>query len=334
MDKGHQRLSLEKLKAWESLGYGMFIHFGMNTYDGGFHSMGDKPASYYNPDKLDVNQWVSVARDAGMKYAILTTKHDGGFCLWPTKHTDYHVGNSGNHADVVELFVKACAEKDIIPGFYYCSWDNHNLFGSKTPSMVLWNSAFTTRAYQDFQTAQIEELLTRYGKVGEVWIDIPNLLPRGYRQELYNRIAELQPDSLIVMNHGIGDGKDFDVNYAWPTDIITIEQCLPRVVDSQAHSERGHNPWRKIDSVFRDNTIKEKTYYLPGEVCDTTGYAWFFVEEDKPRSDHELLGMYLVARCRNTNFLLDVGPNKHGLIPQLHVDALLKLRKNIERNRL
>ena len=71
-ENGDQRLSLEKLKAWEELGFGMFIHFGMSTFDGDEYSKGDKKPSLYNPDKLDADQWVGVARDAGMKYAVLT----------------------------------------------------------------------------------------------------------------------------------------------------------------------------------------------------------------------------------------------------------------------
>ena len=83
-EKGDQRLSLEKLITWEKLGYGMFIHFGMSTFDDDEYSKGDKNGSLYNPDKLDVSQWVSVARDAGMKYAVLTAKHVAGHCLWPS----------------------------------------------------------------------------------------------------------------------------------------------------------------------------------------------------------------------------------------------------------
>ena len=183
-EKGDQRLSLEKLRAWEQLGYGMFIHFGMSTFDGDEYSKGDKSASLYNPDKLDPNQWAGVARDAGMKYAVLTAKHVAGHCLWPTKYTDYHVGNSGNKTDLVEAFVKACREKGIIPGLYYCAWDNHNLFGSGTPTNLSWANAYTTEEYREFQWKQLEELLTRYGPIGEVWLDIPHFLTRDYRQKL------------------------------------------------------------------------------------------------------------------------------------------------------
>ena len=119
--KGAQRLSIEKLKEWESLEYGMFIHFGMSTFDGEELSPGDKPSRLYNPTHLDVDQWIRAARDAGMKYAVLTTKHVSGHCLWPTIYTDYNVSTSDNKTDVVGAFVNACHKYGILPGFYYCS---------------------------------------------------------------------------------------------------------------------------------------------------------------------------------------------------------------------
>jgi alpha-L-fucosidase len=320
-EPGAQRLPLDQLQRWEALKFGMFIHFGMSTFDGDELSKGDKPSTLYAPDKLDVDQWVSVARDAGMKYAVLTAKHHSGHCLWPTKLNDYHVGTSGNKTDVIEAFVKACEKRGVIPGLYYASWDNHNLFGSLTPNMnpdlggTWWSgSAFTTRAYMDFQSAQIQELLTQYGPVGEVWIDIPIVLPRFYRQELYNQIAGLQPQAVIMMNNGTGDGSNYPVAQAWPADLIAIERFLP-------NSHTGHVKWREIEG---------KKYYMPGEVCDPIGKNWFFTEADQPRSDEELLGMYLVSISRGTNLLLDVGPDKHGLIPEKYIGALQRLRKNLD----
>jgi alpha-L-fucosidase len=321
-EPGAQRLTIEQLQQWEALKFGMFIHFGMSTYDGDELSKGDLPSTAYAPDKLDVDQWVCVARDAGMKYAVLTTKHVAGHCLWPTKLNDYHVGTSGNKTDVVEAFVNACEKRGVLPGFYYCSWDNHNTFGSLTPSSPAagplnpWpGTAFTTREYQDFQSAQIEELLTQYGPVGEVWIDIPAVLPRSYRQELYNQIAGLQPQSVIMMNNGISDGSNYPIAQAWPADLIAIERFLP-------NSHTGHVKWREIEG---------KRYYMPGEVCDPIGREWFFTEDDVPRSDEELLGMYLVSISRGTNLLLDVGPDKHGLIPKKYVAALHRLRANLDK---
>lgn len=315
VERGSQRLSVDQLRAWEAMGFGMFIHFGMSTYDGLEISKGDQPSSLYAPDKLDVDQWISIARDTGMKYAILTTKHVSGHCLWPSRHTDYHVGTSGNKIDVVEAFVQSCERRGLMAGFYYCSWDNHHTLGSLTPSFTKWGQAYTTREYQDFQWAQLEELLTQYGRIGEVWVDIPGVLPRDYRNRLYAHIAELQPGAVIMMNTGVSDGSTLDVNYAWPTDLIAIERFLP-------NSHSGYQPWREVEG---------KRYYIPGEVCDPIGREWFYVEGDQPRSDTELLGMYLVSRSRGASLLLDVGPDKHGLIPTHYANALARLRHNIDK---
>lgn len=315
MEKGAQRISLEKLQAWEALKYGMFIHFGMSTFSAAEMDDGKQNPQLYAPTDLDVAQWIQTAKDAGMKYAVLTTKHVAGHCLWPSAYTDYTVAASGNRTDVVGEFVTQCRKQRIIPGFYYCSWDNHTRLGSATPSDVGYgHDAFTSEAYNDYQSNQIRELLTNYGEIGEMWIDIPIVLGRAYRTRLYHEIAALQPNCLIMMNHGIGDGSDYKVGNAWPSDLIPLERFLP-------NSAEGYVKWRRIEG---------KEYYIPGETCDPIGRDWFFVEGDKPRSDAELLGMYLVATARGTNFLLDVGPDRTGKIPRQYIDALLRLKKNID----
>lgn len=309
---GSQRLTLEQLQRWESLEYGMFIHFGMSTFDGDELSKGNSPASLYAPDQLNVDQWIQVARDAGMRYAVLTTKHVAGHCLWPSAFSDYTVARSGNKTDVVEAFVRACEKHGILPGFYYCSWDNHNRFGSRTPSDPKGDlPAFTSSIYQTFQTNQITELLTHYGPIAEVWIDTPGILGRGYRSFLYDHVASLQPSTIIMMNSGIATGESYDIEYAWPSDLIAIERRLP--------PDSGHKKWRSIEG---------KDYYMPGEVCDPIGKDWFWVEADQPRSDEELLSIFTACRQRRVNLLLDVPPDQHGLIPKQTVEALMRLRKN------
>jgi len=324
--KGDQRLNINQLKEWELLQYGMFIHFGMSTFVVAELPDGKAPSTVYAPDELDVNQWIAVARDAGMKYAVLTTKHVAGHCLWPTKHTNYNVTTSSNKTDVVESFVLACEKHGIKPGFYYCSWDNHNRFGSETPSDGgNWNGQnsfpksqdgkmppHTTSLYQNFQTAQIEELLSNYGPIMEMWIDIPGVLGRGYREYLYNRVAEIQNDIIIMMNSGIGDGTKYNVDYAWPSDLIAIERDRP--------PQAGHNPWRQIEGG---------NFYIPGEHCDPIGKEWFHVPGDLPRSEAELAEQFNQCRERGVNFLLNVPPNVHGVIPQEYVDALMRLRENV-----
>jgi alpha-L-fucosidase len=293
----------------------MFIHFGMSTFVGEETPSGNDPSATYAPTDLDVDQWVQVARDAGMKYAILTAKHVAGHCLWPSALTDYDIETSSDRTDVVETFMNACQRYGVLPGLYYCSWDNHHRFGSTTPSDIPLYEATTTQQYRDFQFAQIEELLTRYGPLAEVWIDIPGVLGAEGRQQQYDQIARLQPQTMIMLNIGVGDGSKIKQDYAWPTDLMGIERLLP---DSRA----GYSPWHTVD---------ENDYYLPAEVCDPIGYEFFHVESDPTRSDAELLGMRLICQARGANVLLDVPPDRSGTIPAARVDALIRLARNLER---
>lgn len=326
---GAQRLPLSKLQAWESLDYGMFICFGMSTFTGSEYPDGTSPARMYAPDQLDVDQWVQVARDAGMRYAVLTAKHVAGHCLWPSDHTDYHVGNSSEPTDVVEAFFKACDKYGIAPGLYYSSWDNHHLFGSRTMSQV--NPPFppyTTRAYRDFQLAQVEELLTRYGPIAEMWIDIPYVLGHDGRVEQYEQVARLAPDALIMMNTGFGNGMDIKVEQTWPTDLVAIERELPP-------SNGGHQRWRQLvldkqlmyrgPSDFLTVPCEPQWFYLPAEVCEPVGREWFWTAEDQLRSHEELLGMRLLCQARHANLLLSVPPDQTGRIPPSTVEALTRL---------
>ncbi len=317
--QGDQRLSLEKLQAWEKLGYGMFIHFGMSTFDGAELSDGQAPPTLYAPDRLSVRQWLETASRAGMKYAVLTAKHVSGFCLWPSRYTDYHVGNSGCPADVVEIFLNECGRLGLMPGFYYCSWDNHHRFGSVTPSDAVpvehpHRKAYLTGEYLDFEYRQVAELLTDYSGWGEIWIDIPSILPRHFRHRLYDLAGRLAPEAVVMMNNSFGDGEHYPYELAFPADIMAVERGLPR--------SAGQIKWRDIEN---------RRYYLPAEVSDTIGMEWFFTENDPPRSDAELLGMYLVTRSRGANLLLNVPPDRTGVIRTEYADALLRLRQNLGR---
>lgn len=333
--EGAQRHSLQSLQAWQELGLGMFLHFGMSTFVEEEMPSGQQSAATYAPEKVDVDQWVSVARDAGMRYAVLTAKHVAGHCLWPSEFTDYHVGaGGGDRSDVVGKFVEACRSKGIRPGLYYCLWDNHHRFGSVTPSDVLaWQNrslktgenagnpedilrpAFTTSEANEFFLSQITELATNYGKIFEFWIDIPGVVGRNFRNLIYAELSRLQPQSFIMMNNGFGDGSHYPVDYAWPADLMAIERWLP-------NSSAPFNHWRSIEG---------RDHYLPGEVCDPIGREWFFTEADEPRSARELLGMYLVCRERNTNLLLDVGPDRSGRIPSNYERALRDFRHLLDR---
>jgi len=333
--RGHQRLDPRQLRKWEALGYGMFIHFGMSTFVEKDAPDDRVSAGLYAPDRLDIDQWACVARDAGMKYAVLTVKHTSGHCLWPSKQTDYTVAHSGHRADVMELFVDACRKRGVLPGFYYCSWDNGHRFGSRTHSdkpfgvyvnppdftrlrdgMVVhpdkpeYLAAYTSSLYQDFVTAQMTELLTNYGPMVEVWIDIPGVLGRGYRAFLYRHITSLQPDTVVVANHGTNNGESFREAYVWPCDAISLEQTLP--------PEAGFSKWR---------TIQGREYCMAGECCATLGESWFHTPKDAPRPDKALAELCAGCKARGVNLLLNVPPDKHGLIQDSYIQALQRLRK-------
>ena len=252
-----------------------------------------------------------------MRYMVLTAKHHAGFCLWPTEHTDYNVTRSPCGRDIVGDFVKACRKHDIVPGLYYCSDDNYHLFDTPS-SHEFWKmgqgTAYRSRAYMEFQTAQITELMQTYGPLLSLWVDIPVVLGRSYRRELYEHIAGLNPDTLVIMNNGQNNGRHLLVDKIWPTDVLTIERDLPPSVT-------GHVAWREVEG---------SRVYLPGEICETLGRQWFHEEDDVPRTDGELLAMAVLARVRGVNLLLNVPPDTTGQIPSRNRDALLRLRDNLK----
>jgi alpha-L-fucosidase len=202
--------------------------------------------------------------------------------------------------------------------------DPHHLYGSQTryASNRIFMPTFpcdlkedlppyTTSVYQTFMTTQITELIERYGPIGIMWIDLPGELGTGYRTFIYNYMAQMQPDSIIIMNTGVPDSTKYDYHYAFPSDLIAIERGLP--------PKSGYQKWR---------TIEGKEYYIPGEVCDPIGQQWYHLPPDPPRPDETLLGILQACMQRGANLLLDVPPSKKGVIPDDYVQALMRLRKN------
>lgn len=249
--RGNQRLSLDKLKQFEDWGYGMFIHWGMPTYFDGTYGRSEyeltmeETIKAYNPDKLDVDQWISVARDAGMKYVVFTAKHGYSFELWPSKHSNHNVAFSSYKTDVVEKLVEACRKKGVKTGLYYPSTKNESLM-----------------------TAQLTELYTQYGSIDEIWIDTPGVLTSAFRKFLYDYLAFLQPEAYIMMNRGMNVKLAERYDHFMPSDLYAIEKDMP--------SGEGYKKWHTIDG---------EEYYLPGEVCNPIGKNWFFLPDDPPRTD-------------------------------------------------
>ncbi|MFA5816153.1 MAG: alpha-L-fucosidase [Bacteroidales bacterium] len=296
--------SKSQVAGWEQLKYGMFIHFNMNTYAGAEYDNGKMPAEGFNPDQLDVDQWIRTAKDAGMKYAVLTAKHTGGFCLWDSKVTwkgkecDYDIASSGYKKDIVAQFMESCRKYNIKPALYYCLWDDHN------------QPVSTKDEYFQLTKDHITELVTNYKGLVELWIDIPGILQPAQRAELYAIAKTHQPACLVTCNNGFTDGS---VLSNFPADITNGERTLPPV--------SGHNPYREVNG---------KKYYVPMEVCQTINQNWFWMPGDVTKSVRTLYYWYNETTKRGANLLLDVPPDRSGRIPQNLVDRLMELKKVID----
>ena len=277
----------------------------------------------------------------------ITTKFNDGFCLWPSKLTDYTVASSGDTTDVVGEFITACDVHGIKPGLYYNSNDAQNRLGSRIRSerdvkeKRTGLPVHTTSLYHEYMASHLTELLTTYGPVAEVFIDLPGELGRPARTYIYHLIAELNPEAAIIMNHG-RPYTDFDVGYTWPSDLFAIEKTSMGDITGLP-PESGHNSWQMIQG---------KEYYMPAELCGTirADKCWFgggfipnvmtYREEQQeqqvydpnfgpaPVSDEALLNLYTACRQRNVNLLLSLGPDRHGLVNDLDIEALTKLRKS------
>lgn len=320
--KGAQNLTVKRLKEFQNLKYGMFVHYGMSTFDGKELSACE-PIETYNPTALDVDQWVETAQKAGMKYMVLTTKHVAGHALWPTKYSEYSVKNNKCNIDVVGEFVKSCRKRGIKPCFYYCSWDNTNLFGMKpTYDWAEYSQGMihTNDEYRKLMWNQIEELLTEYGDIEMLWVDIPHVLPKDKKIELYNYVKSIQPNIIFTFNHSCQDGTSFDPTIFWPSDIMTMERTVPN--HAGGHAKKSYYNWKPLLNDM---------YYIPGEYNDCIGNEWFYEENDQPRGEHELLGMVLSTTSKGVNCLLNVPPSREGIIPEKWSNALYKLKDNLDK---
>jgi alpha-L-fucosidase len=217
------------LKKWESHRLGAFVCFNTNQFTGE-ELCKAQDAKIYNPRQLDVAGWVAAFKAAGMKYAVLTTRHTSGFLLWDSATTDFDVAASGNTADVCRQFVDECRRQGLTPAFYYCLW------GGKD-----WNPNPNARA---IILAQLYELATRYGEIPYFWLDMKCWAPADLStQEIYDCLKSLQPNCVVEFNQHTQDGTK--IAY-FPTDVVDGEMILPPAA--------GYNPLRPVDG---------KTYYLP-----------------------------------------------------------------------
>lgn len=314
-------------RAWMDLGYGLFLHFGANTFAGTAWGDGKFPASGFAPTRLDPEQWAGMAAEAGMRYAVLTAKHHDGFCLWPTGLSEYSTANSPGAPDVVGRFAEAFRAAGLKVGLYYSLWDRN------------YPDYEDDAAYAGYMRGQMTELLSGYGEIVELWFDggwdkdhptrqwaydpawesdPASGLCHGERWEwrrLYEHIHQLQPDCLVIKN----SSSD------WPGDV----RYHP--VDART-SEHYHFIWEervrepRLNPYFTDEN--GKSVYLPLEFCTsiTPGWFWNAGQGYSHPAPAAIADWHDSARAAGANLLLNIGPDMSGRLPEYHRDYLKKAR--------
>lgn len=323
--KAHYSPATQKTDAlaeWESLRFGAFIHFNDNTCFVREISKNTDP-EIFNPVDLDFDSMMGTFQKAGVKYAVLTTRHTSGFCLWDSKHTTFDVTNSPFKKDVVKLFVDACRKYDVKPCFYYCMW------GHTKWNPANWNP--TIKAELESTTpkqiilSQLEELSENYGDIYAFWLDMQLWADTTLSaQESYDLLKSKNPNVFVHFNQHVQDGSE--IRY-FPTDITNGEERIPPVV--------GHNPNREIDG---------RNYYLPFEYeitsqrCDSLslgnglmqGSVWFTYPESEFYPVDSLYRYIKKSFDRGgSNILLSTAPDKTGNYRQADRDSIIRLGKLI-----
>lgn len=301
-----------------------FLHYSLNTYTDQEWGFGNEDPKLFNPSSLDVRQWVKTCKDSGMKGIIFTAKHHCGFCMWPSKFTGYSVKNSpwkDGKGDVVKELAEACREAGLKFGIYLSPWDrNHPAYGKPE--------------YVTYFRNQLEELLTDYGDIYEVWFDGANGGngwyggENGWRQidrlsyyqweGTYELIRRLQPHCVIW-----NDGANLRGDIRW--------------VGTEAGSI-GHRNWSlmsdSVDPQFAELHfgMENGDKWVPGEVNTSIRPGWFYHghEDGAVKSLARLMETYYKSVGRNSTLLLNFPIMPNGLISPVDVARGAVFAKTIE----
>lgn len=313
---GQKKLSNEtdaqkakKLEWWTNDRFGMFIHWGIyslaarHEWVKKYEKMPDEEYQKYfdnfNPDLYNPREWAKRAKDAGMKYAVITTKHHDGFCLFDSKFTDYKATNTPYGKDLIREWVDAFRAEGLKIGFYYSLLDwhhpdytidkSHPQSPQDTSQYALLNKGRDMNVYRQYLKDQVRELLTNYGEVDIMWLDFTSPGKHGRTWEdwdaknLLAMVRELQPGIIINDRLGLKEYED-----GW--DFTTPEQY-------------------KVPAWPEVNGKK-----IAWETCQTFSGSWgYFRDEYTWKSTEQLLILLIESVSKGGNLLLNVGPTARGV---------------------
>ncbi len=315
-------LPSERQLAWHEMEYYMFVHFTVNTFTDKEWGYGDEKESVFNPSEPDCRQWAKVAKEAGMKGIIITAKHHDGFCLWPSKYTEHSVKNStweNGQGDILRDLRRACDEYGLKMGVYLSPWDRNS-------------AVYGTPEYLNYYRKQLTELLTNYGDIFEVWFDGANGGDGYYggareTRRIDNKtyydwpnthkiVRELQPKAVMFSDAGpdvrwVGNESGMGSLTNW---------CLLKKDDMYPGGD-----FAKILGAGHE----DGNYWVPAEVDVSIRRGWFYhkTQDSQVRSPENLMELYYSSVGRNSNLLLNIPPDRRGLLYENDVKSLLKFKE-------
>lgn len=317
----------EHQKAQIARKFGMFLHFGINTFNNIEWSDGKLPIDSYQPKAIDADSWVKTAYEAGMNYVILITKHHDGFCLWDTHTTQYSVNYSPVKTDVVKEVYNACQKYGLKLGLYYSLWDRNA------------SCYKNNEEYVKYMETQLSELLDgRYGEIVELWFDGAwDKSCRNWQLDrLYSLIKTLQPICQVGINHTIGK---FNEKAGFPKKRYQPANYKDRDPIRMFPSDfRLWDPYMCSANDPKIYTFNNLEYYLPFEmtICSRKEFSWFYSDtyDNKILMDaDEIAENYKTLISLNNILVINLPPNYAGKLPQGDIDNLKKVATKLGINR-
>lgn len=320
----------------QDMKYYAFVHYGMNTFTNREWGDGKESESIFNPKKQNTDQWCEAIAAAGMKGVILTCKHHDGFCLWPTKTTEHSIKNSpykNGKGDVVREVSESCKKYGLKFGVYLSPWDRNA-------------ECYGTPAYNDFYIAQLTELLTNYGDIFMLWMDGAcgaasdgKPVQKYDFERIWNTAVELQPDIVLsdcapdVRWIGNESGKTRESEWNVVPKFEFGEQNF------QASDDMKDFQKRCKDVMLPDMGSREflanfdEFIWYPAEVDVSIRLGWFYhpLQIFTLKSLNHLMKIYYNSAGNNALMLLNIPPNKNGLLAKSDVRRLRQMGKWIKK---